>query len=299
LIKEVPGDIAYGKKPAAAVPGDDAPVPGANPAPVGFPPFIQPAPPTPAAGPDVPVTTTTVPPPACRTADPVAPPKHVATNNIANPPAVAKLPFRNQGNWKITDPTLISDEGNFPATSTRVVTSTTQPDGTFEFVVTEAYDFRQTATTYYVDPTRGLYLRRITTTDGVSTDDFVTDRPDALLLLPLPVASGAPVGGAAVDVRSGASLSFVGTVTGKAKVDACGTPLDAWEVNITEGRITGPDQQQSFTAVYDIGTQFGGLSLRDEVSFKCDVNPYCDLGREYTSHNVAVVSTEPSVVNAA
>jgi hypothetical protein len=62
------------------------------------------------------------------------------------------------------------------------------------------------------------------------------------------------------------TMSFTATVKGLTTVNACGTPLAAWEIDLSDGRITdssvaGPDGTQTFTARYDFGTQFGGIVL--------------------------------------
>lgn len=55
-----------------------------------------------------------------------------------------------------------------------------------------------------------------------------------------------------------------GTVTDKGRVNACGTPLDSWTVKVN-GRLLGPAKDLTVTATYQVGTQFGGFVLADEV----------------------------------
>jgi hypothetical protein len=68
-------------------------------------------------------------------------------------------------------------------------------------------------------------------------------------------------------------------------------------VQISEGRITSANKQLRFTATYDIGTQYGALSVRDSVAYGCDeqVNEYCDFGQKIVTKNTATVTAEPSI----
>lgn len=297
-VTKFDGNIAIGKKDEVKLP---APVPSRiNPQPLGFPSFIQPPPPIPPAGrpaePEVPIAQPSQQP--CPKAPPGSVPKNAATNNVTAPPAEATLLYRNVGRFKITANDGTTRTGDYPLTSDRSVTSEPVGDGTFIYRVEERLGLAVTTTVYHLDPARGIYLREIssTTIDG-GVDSFVTNS-DSLLLLPLPVVTGAQVGGSAVDSRSATNMTFVGTVVGHTRVDACGTMLDAWRVDITEGRITSPFKQVHFTATYDIGTQYGGLSLSEHVRYECDVavNQYCDSGRNVETDNVATITAEPTLV---
>jgi hypothetical protein len=222
----------------------------------------------------------------------------VAPNNVTAPPAKSQLAYRNDGGFTITASDGTSRKGSYPRISTRQVASKADGDGTFTYAVREQLGLSVTTTTYHVDPAKGLFLRSIATTtiDG-GVDSFSTDS-DSLMLLPLPVQIGAQVGGSAVDSTSNTNMTFLGTVTGHTRVDACGKLLDAFEVDITEGRITSAFRQVHFTAVYDIGTQYGALSLAEQVKYDCDVavNKYCDAGRDVETHDIAIVDSEPPLV---
>jgi hypothetical protein len=296
-MKKYNGDIAIGKKKETPLP---APLqPRVNPQPIGFPSFIQPPPPVPAVGPtrpEIPVAEPSDQP--CPKAAPTSVPTYVAPNNVTAPPAKATLLFRNVGSFTITAKDGTSRKGKYPLLSVRAVSSKPVGDGTFMYTVQERLGLAVTTTVYHLDPAKGIYLREInsTTADG-GVDSFVTN-DDSLLLLPLPVVIGAPIQGSAIDSRSATNMTIVGSVIGHSRVDACGTMLDAYRVDITEGRITSPFKQVRFTATYNIGTQYGGLSLSEHVHYECDVavNQYCDSGRDVETDNVATVSSEPARV---
>jgi hypothetical protein len=300
-MKEVPGDVAIGAKPVVVLP-EPAPA-HVNPVPVAFPPFFSPPPPieqvgVPTADP-VPVPTATA--VACGTAGPTAVSKNPAPNNISTPPEASSLVYRDKGTFTVTSSDGVAHKGDYPVQSTRAVVSKPVGDGTFLFTVTEQQGLLSaTATTYHLVPSKGLYLRQVVTLqpDGAS-DRFATDT-DTLLMLPLPVSVGAQVGGSAVDSSTATNLTFAGTVTGHTRVDACGTLLDAIEVQVTAGRITAANRAVSFTATYAIGTQYGGLSLADHVTYDCDANNlYCDQNRNIHLDNVASVTSEPPLVRAS
>jgi hypothetical protein len=299
-VKEFPGDVAIGKKPSAE-PATTIP-PAVNPEPIGFPSFLQP----PAAfrtvgasiTSDPPATTTPSTRRPCATADPFASPRLEAPKSPLAPPAPNALVYRNNGTFEVSQRGGPVVKGAYPELSTRRIESHRLANGTFEYVVKEPSGTSLTATTYRLDLAKGLYLLEVATTmaDG-SVDRFHATPSDALPLLTFPVVPGTQIGGIGLDPATATSMSIVGTVVGKARVDACGSWLDTWEVQVTEGRITGPNKQLHFTATYDIGTQYGALSVRDTVAYSCDeqINDYCDGGLKVVTKNTASVLVEPSI----
>lgn len=297
-VKQVSGDITFGAPTAAPVAvGARGPAPRLNPTPLGFPTIGQPAPPLPVA-------------PSARPAAPTAPPTldpcpaanrlqaavRPATNSISGPPAQVLLPYRNEGVAEVTENGK-TQKVAYPTLTQRRVSSARNPDDTYGFSVAEDLSGTTTTTTYFVDPKAGLYITGIVTTlpDG-SSDSFVPVNPRSLMLLPLPVTPAA-FSSVGVDPLSQTSVSFDGKVSGKVRVDACGIPLDAWEVKVTNGRTTSPGKQLDFVASYAIGTQYGGLSLRDDLQIGCltDVSVDCDNGRRLAARNVATTNTEPEL----
>ena len=112
------------------------------------------------------------------------------------------------------------------------------------------------------DPEGGLVLKRVDTLDSSGKDTrtiFSTANEGGLLLLPLPVQPGASINSTAVDTSgSGNTLQLTGTVGNRERVDACGTPIQAWGVDgtLTTGGATAANPA---TVHYDVATQMGAL----------------------------------------
>ena len=85
-------------------------------------------------------------------------------------------------------------------------------------------------------------------------------------------------------------MSFTATVLGKARLDICGQPLDSFVLELTDGRLISPRFDLSFAATYAVGTQYGGLVLRDTVAFAGT-----DAGAGTSRTNTATITTEPAV----
>lgn len=310
-MKQVPGDVLLGSRAQTTAPDTIVELPSAvNPEPVGFPSFLQSPPPVRPqridTGNGAPPTTTTAPeppPPACPAGDLLTPPANEASKNVSSPPRAATFVYRNDGSYEVVDAQGRKDGGRYPAESRRLVEPTEKAvDGTFSFAVSEELAGRRTTTTYFVDPASGIYLAGMVTRepDG-STDRFVPADPRSLVILPLPAREHLKFEGRGVDPLQRTSMTITGQVGVRIRVDACGAPLSGWEVKILDGRIRGTNKQVEFTANYVIGTQYGGLVLRDAVDVRCDsqVSVFCDNGRRVTSKNTATISSEPIVVEGS
>ena len=110
-------------------------------------------------------------------------------------------------------------------------------------------------------PDRGLALVKVVNTDsaGKQTSAFTPVAP--VLLLPLDVVSSNPFQSVGVD-PTGAALVVNGTVSKRARVDACGTIVDGWEVNTTQTFVNNSasgSQAVPVDTTYYVGTQIGGL----------------------------------------
>lgn len=310
-VKEFPSDVLLGKPdPDASPPRTVAQ--GVNLEPVGFPSFIQ-APPPMAPRPSgdaSPTTTTTEPVAVCAKTDPLRAPVYPATRTLSKPPAAQKLAFMNEGTYEYGAPAGANEKGAYPARTERtiepgrLVGGGLQPaqanDGSFAFRVDESVNGQISSTTYLVDPAEALYLVSVTTTrpDG-STDQFSVANPRSLPILPLPVSPGEEFAGQGFDPTSQTSMTIKGIVGEKVRVDACGTPLDAWDVTVTGG-VVAPNKQLEFSANYAIGTQYGGISLRDSVEISCPgrASVPCDSGRTVHSRNLATIAVQPRLTGA-
>jgi hypothetical protein len=106
----------------------------------------------------------------------------------------------------------------------------------------------------------GLYITKVQ-----GSGDTVPFTPPApgILLAKYPLAVGSSIDSTATDGTT--TMTFHSTIGQKATVYACGTPLDSWTIELTNGRVAtanGP-QVVEFSATYQVGTQYGGLILSD------------------------------------
>ena len=274
-VKEVPSNVVLGDQssptpaPVVQVTSGPAPVFALPPPPsvvtLPPPPLALPEPDRPQA-PPVPQPTAA----ACPAADPLEAPALEAPSDISARPARAQYLFRNTGSFEQSG--ADARRGSFPALSLRTVSGALDnPNGSgFAFSVTETLGDITTTTEYVVvtsqplptDPERGLYIARISSSSG---SDF---RPTpSLKVASLPLVRGSTHEARGVDPRTATAMSFTSTVTGKDRVDACGVPLDSFTVELTEGRVISPTQDLTFTSTYALGTQFGGLVLRESTAF--------------------------------
>jgi hypothetical protein len=293
-FKEVPSDVVLGAQsspkpaPSSTAPAVVAVVPP-PPSVVALPP------PTFDAGPVAPLPVPTTTTAACATADPLQAPSREAPPTIAAPPAKASYLFANVGSYEVSG--ADARKGRFPAVSLRTVGNISRTsDAGFTFEVADLLGDVTTTTTYDVISSSplpaglapGLYLRQVKSVRGTSTSVF-TPAPE-LELAAFPLVRGASVTSSGVDPQSATSMQFTSTITGKARVDACGTPLDSWVLDLTAGKVLSPTQNLDFTATYDVGTQYGGLILRDRTVFTGT-----DNGDGISRTNTANITTTPKI----
>lgn len=277
-FKEVPSNVVLGAQgspsPAVVV----APSPGSQP-----PAFTLPPPPSVVT---LPPPTFQVPDPArpmapplpqptavpCPVADPLKGPAVEAPASVELRPAKAQYVFRNVGSFEVSG--ADARRGAFPALSLRTVSGPLETPTGFLFDVAESLGDITTTTTYDVVQRQpvgspfapGLYIARITSKDSSGQSSVFEPTPE-LRLAAFPLVRGARLESRGVDPRTQTAMSFVSTVTGKARVDACGELLDSFVLDLTEGRLLSPTQDLTFTSTYAIGTQYGGLVLREAVAF--------------------------------
>lgn len=239
------------------------------------------------------------PPDPCPAADPLRAPAIEAPAAIEAPPPDGLYRFRNKGSFEVSGAN--PSRGSFPPMTERLVglLSRSEDGSVFDFTVTEQIANVTTATTYRVvksqqigsavegaaDP--GLYIRRVQSFDSTGAGVSFTPVPE-LRLAALPLVRGARVEARGVDPTTAITMSFASTVAGKSRVDACGVPLDSWTLELTEGTVLGPRQNLQFAATYAVGTQFGGLVLRDTVAF---AGTNGDVG--VSRNNTATISDAP------
>lgn len=272
-FKEVPSNVLLGAPPSspAALPATQAPGPVFLPPPSVI--SLPPAPfaPLPPGGPrpePAPIPSA----PACPVADPLAAPKLEAPTTIDRPPVSAAYVFDNVGTFAVSG--ADARTGRFPDRTVRLFDKVQGSEDVFQYDVSERIGDVTTTTTYIVvrrttlpgqEP--GLFLGRTTyaRADGSSATFDPTPR---LKLASLPLLRGARTDQRAVDANSGTVMSFTSTVEGKARVFACGEPLDTWTIRLSAGRLLSPDQDLDFSASYQLGTQFGGIIVADAVAYQ-------------------------------
>jgi hypothetical protein len=279
-FREVPSDVVLG---AQSTPSPVAPAPAPSLLPgLALPPppsVVALPPPTfevrdPGASRPIPVPAPTSSP--CLAADPLQAPALEAPASVPVPPAEAAYLFRNVGSFEVSG--ADARRGTFPATSLRTVDLLTiSEDGTlFDFSVAETLGDITTTTTYRVHQATsplpaaaggaGLYVLRVESTRGDGSRTVFAPAP-ALQLAALPLQRGAVVEARGVDPLTATTMSFTSSVTGKARVDACGEPLDSWTLELTDGRLISPTQDLEFASTYAVGTQFGGIVLQETTAF--------------------------------
>jgi hypothetical protein len=293
-FKEVPSDVVLGAQssPTPSVAGSGPPVVSVVPPP---PAVVALPPPTFAAGPGTPLPLPNASPSVCATADPLQAPSREAPPTVSAPPAKASYLFGNVGSYEVSG--ADARKGRFPTTSLRTVGNITRSSDTvFSFDIADLLGDVTTTTTYDVVGSSllpaglppGMYIRQVKSVRGTSTSTFAPS-PE-LELAAFPLVRGATVTSSGVDPQSATSMKFTATVTGKARVDACGTPLDTWVLDLTAGKVLSPTQNLDFTATYDVGTQYGGLILRDRTLFTGT-----DNGDGVSRNNTANITTAPKV----
>ena len=270
---EVPSNVILGAQPTPAGLPSAPVVLGA---PLPPPPLSVVALPPPVFAPATrtdPVLTVRVPvTPACAPADPLRAPSLEAPAQISAPPAPATYLFRNVGSYTVSG--ADARKGRFPAVSLRTVARAAGVPSDFTFDVADSLGDVTTTTTYEVVtsalvPTAvpaGIYLKAVKSARGAQTSTFAPS--PSLLLAAFPLVRGASVTSSGVDPVTATAMRFTATVTGKARVDACGTPLDSWTVSLTQGTLVSPTENLTFTATYALGTQYGGLVLADATAFQ-------------------------------
>lgn len=199
--------------------------------------------------------------------------------------------FDNVGTFSVSG--ADARTGTFPARTLRVVGSIAQGEGGFSYDVAERVGDTTTTTTYMVvtgaAAENGLFVTRMTYRRADGQVAYFRPIP-ALKLAALPLVRGAQTEQRGVDPTTQTVMSFMSVVEGKQRVTACGEPLDTWTVHLTQGRLVSPTQNLEFDSTYQVGTQFGGLVVRDAVAFKGT-----DGASGVQRSNRATIATAPRV----
>lgn len=286
-VKEFPTDVILGAQLAVAPP----PPPAVNPIPLT--PLIGPPPVAVVPG------LTARPPNPCPSAHPFDAPKVEVGNRAQAPPPPASYMYRNNGDFEA--PGATPPKGRLPDAVTRSIKDQTKETSQYFFTAVDDFGPIKTETRYQVitesaiPAQQGIYIVSIQNLliNG-STDRFAPN--PAIKIFEFPAQNGTSWRSTGTDPTTGISWTVQARVgvkipdgddidtlpdrQDKARVDACGEPIDAWYVTIggpgqdpndpdepdpAGALISGPDRQLRFKALYAIGLQFGGFIVYEKT----------------------------------
>ncbi len=284
--KTIPTDVVLGRRVAAAVPGLSEIIIEEI--------FVNPMPFAPSLGfdrPRGPVSFGFCPP-----ADPLAVPATEARNVITKAPKEAEYPYHGIGFTAAgiggQEPKIVQ----YPLTHLRKIqTVLLEPTGSFTYEMRVDYGENRVTTYRYrvvpegvatpgyptppppevgadpKGPTRvqpGLYLLSITTPDSA----FRLPEP-GILFMQLPIVQGQKFATEGTDGNT--FLKFTSVVGSRDRVNACGTLLDVWNLELKDLVFAEVDKRSAFANAgglnlnsikFKIGPQYGGLILEEQIS---------------------------------
>lgn len=258
----------------------------------------------------------------CPEAHPLSAPRVEAFNRATQPPVEGGYVFRNSG--RVSSGHVVDV---LPGELTRTIRDVQPPgaDGVYRFEIVEHLGARTTTTSYAVIPEHevedlaGIYVTRTEVTEGDDTAAFNWNPP--VKMMPFPASEGDEWSVASTASNGQTVLSFdarIGEATreegplsdlplgeeeedqdqpavvnGKIRVDACGVFIQAWNIQVFNGRLISPTSDVSFEESYAFATQFGGLSVKDTRVAEGVVR-----GSEVASERESIINTEPELPDA-
>jgi hypothetical protein len=211
-----------------------------------------------------------------------------ATAVATHRPAPTSYPYRYNGSITSNPGQPNAKTVKLPTSGTREIANVSafQSDGSYTYDVIETYNQLKTTTTFDVIPNAtgagslpgapsqannaGIYLRQIQTTrlDGQGGTDNFAPTPE-VLLMQFPAQSNTTFQGSGTDGTNTTTMKVdSGTVQNRVRVNACGTVLDSWQVEVV-GRIVnargGPNSVRNFDITFDSVTQYGGFNVSEHV----------------------------------
>lgn len=276
----------------------------------------------------------TLPAGLCPQASPLAVPADVAQGTFTVPPKEATLPYNTAGTLVFVDvalgrPAQVSVLA--PLSTVKITQPTAEPLGGFTYkmtvenaatgATTTTYRYFPTGTNTVASPTTGtpvplpkppsppattpptlgnppsdpagipagLYLTAVE--EANSTVAFRPQFP-GIPIVQAPMTTGDSLDAVGTDGIT--TMSWRSTVLGKTSVDACGTLLDSYLVELTDGRISGGERNETvnFTSRMHIGPQFGGLVLASSTS----ANGTAQGGMLVNRSSAITIATKPALV---
>ena len=235
-------------------------------------------------------------PEPCPAADPLSPIDLAAPSSIDEPPVEASYVFRNAGTYERGDAS-----GALAATSIRQIDNVVQNEGasdfTFDVVIPGPLGAR-TTTTYHVYPDApnaaeqpGIYIDSIVT-EQPGADDLSFSPIPSLELFRFPAVAGTSWSSRGVDPFQHTAMSFDARILRKEIVDACGTKLEGWLVDLTNGSLSDAvsGTEITFAESFIVATQYGGIILQNQIDWRGT-----DRGTPTRITNTARITTEPKV----
>lgn len=304
-VRNVELDLALGHEatptpaqapgPAAAGP---APAPGGFLAPVLPAIFGKPLP----SLPSIPRPTPSIPPPVLGTQCPDAPQttasKYAATPEVTTAQPMGDYAFRSTGTRTLgttTKPLTAAGVHSVSASGSQgtgrfgFTDSQSSPlPSTVAVFASQDQDANQTGVAFAGQQTSQLGLASLRITVGSEQVSFSPPAP--VVWLKTPAQPGTAWKSAGTDPVSGTTVSVDASITKQVRVNVCGLPLDAWEVQSTMTIVSAsstdvstgiPDGQQTNltrTLTYDVATGYGGLTvaLTEQTSGTLDGQAYTD-----------------------
>ncbi|MFN2613843.1 MAG: hypothetical protein ABR552_03380, partial [Actinomycetota bacterium] len=120
--------------------------------------------------------------------------------------------------------------------------------------------------------------------------DLSFDPVPALELFEFPARAGLTWSARGVDPLAHTVMSFDAQIARTDIIDACGTRVEAWLVDVTNGSVqdTVSGTDIKFNATIDIAPQFGGIAVFDKIDWEGT-----DRGTDVLLVNTARIMTEP------
>jgi hypothetical protein len=211
------------------------------------------------------------PPVACPSASPFAVPEKPVTPYVLVAPAPGSYRFRQSGE-AVVGATRVA----LPAQTVRRVENIVHDSppagsaGNFSYDMTETVGGITTTTTFRIDndgTSPGVKLARRVVVDNGRT--FVFDPTPDVLLMTVPTSGEAAAAhSVGVDPLTATTMSLDHRTVERVLVDACGTPLQAWRVEITNGQTmsAATGQDVAIKGVFDIAPQYGALILSESIT---------------------------------
>lgn len=263
--KAVPINVAFGKPPtdrkATPVPGTVLqPVPGG----IGVVPFAPGTVPAGSGG-SVPVPSAGAALDPCPAQDPFKFPRREATNVVEQDVPEGQFPFRISGSY-----TQNGKKTQYSQTVYETVKRlASDPAGRKRFSVHDSLLGIAYTATYVVTPppdpnVAGEIGLESMVEQGGDNASFTPAKP--LRLLQTRAEKGVTWTDATSDPLSATSATVSGVITDKARINACGQPVEAWKAQVSQ-RLISQNQDITSTRTLYFGTGYGGLLVGEHNSY--------------------------------